>query len=149
MNTYVLFIFGTFEDHEDITFFCMEILGTSPAIKSLKYVIENSQNIIVIFESELEQKELSEEIYSLSKKESVKFYFMFERETIITAHLPHEVKEFIYKPMPPEEVSAMKLDYIKPPKKELNLDDVLEKIENQGIDSLTEEEKNFIDNFEN
>lgn len=149
MNTYILFIFGTFEDHDDIAFFCTEVLGTSTAINSLKYVIENSNNVIVIFESEMEQKELSEEIYSLSKNDSVKFYFMFERETIVTAHLPHEVKDFIFKPMAPEEVPVMKIDFIKPPQIEYNLDEIIEKIENTGLESLSEEEKNFLDNFEN
>ena len=48
MKTYILFIFGMFEDHEDVQFFCTEILGTSEVIDSVRYVIENSQNIIVI-----------------------------------------------------------------------------------------------------
>jgi hypothetical protein len=65
MKTYVLFIFGSFEDHEDITFFCAEILSGSIAIKSLKYVIESTHNIIVIFDSELENKELSKELFEL------------------------------------------------------------------------------------
>ena len=52
MKTFILFIFGMFEDHEDIEYFCNEILSESPTINSVRYVIENSQNIIVIFDSE-------------------------------------------------------------------------------------------------
>jgi hypothetical protein len=147
MKTFILFIFGTFEDHEDIAFFCTEILGSSSAVKSLKYVIESSQNIIVIFDSELENKELAQELYEVINIDPVKFYFIFERSTLVSAHLPEQVKDFIFKPLP--ESSSIKIDYIKNNPEELNLDDLLEKIEEMGIDSLTDEEKKFLDNFEN
>lgn len=147
MKTFILFIFGTFEDHEDIAFFCTEILGSSSAVKSLKYVIESNQNIIVIFDSELENKELSQELYEVINIDPVKFYFIFERSTLVSAHLPEQVKDFIFKPLP--ESSSIKIDYIKNNPEELNLDDLLEKIEEMGIDSLTDEEKKFLDNFEN
>ena len=146
MKTFILFIFGTFEDHEDIAFFCTEILGNSTAIKSLKYVIESSQNIIVIFDSELEQKELSHELYGVLISDVVKFYFLFERSSLVCAHLPEQVKDFIFKPLP--ESSAIEINYIKNTPEEMDLDVVLEKIEKMGISSLTEEEKKFLDNFE-
>lgn len=146
MKTFILFIFGTFDDHEDIAFFCTEILAGSTAVKSLKYVIESSQNIIVIFDSELEHKELSQELYEVLLIDQVKFYFMFERSSLVSAHLPEQVKDFIFKPLP--ESSAIKIDYIKKSPEELDLDEVLEKIEKMGIGSLTDEEKKFLDNFE-
>lgn len=146
MNTYILFIFATFDDHEDITFFCTEILSGSNAVKSLKYVIESTQNIIVIFDSELEKKELSQELYEILSMDPVKFYFIFERSSLVSAHLPEQVKDFIFKPLP--ESSAIKIDYIKNTPEELDLDRLLEKIEEMGIDSLTDEEKKFLDNFE-
>ena len=147
MNTYILFIFATFDDHEDIVFFCTEILSGSSAVKSLKYVIESSQNIIVIFDSELEKKDLSEELYEILSMDPVKFYFIFERSSLVTAHLPEQVKDFIFKPLP--EASSIKIDYIKNTPEELDLDRVLEKIEETGLDSLTDEEKKFLDNFDN
>jgi len=52
MNTYILFLYGSFEDREDIEFFCSEIFP-SESIISIKYIIENNQNIIVIFDSEI------------------------------------------------------------------------------------------------
>lgn len=146
MNTYILFIFATFDDHEDITFFCTEILSGSNAVKSLKYVIESTQNIIVIFDSELEKKELSQELYEILSMDPVKFYFIFERSSLVSAHLPEQVKDFIFKPLP--ESSTIKIDYIKNTPEELDLDRLLEKIEEMGIDSLTDEEKKFLDNFE-
>lgn len=146
MKTFILFIFGTFDDHEDIVFFCTEILADSPAVKSLKYVIESNQNIIVIFDSDLERIELLEELYKVLLTDSVKFYFMFDRDNIVSAHIPEQVKDFIFKPLP--ESSAIKIDFIKNIPEQLDLDDVLEKIEKTGIESLTEDEKNFLDNFE-
>jgi hypothetical protein len=144
MKTFILFIFGTFDDHEDIVFFCTEILSGTPGVKSLKYVIESSQNIIVIFDSDLDNKELSHELHDLLVLDMIKFYFMFERNSLVSAHLPEQVKDFIFKPVP--ESSAIEITYNKSTNR-LDLDEVLEKIEKMGVDGLTDEEKNFLDNF--
>ena len=148
MKTFILFIFGMFEDHEDVEFFCTEILGTTKSVKSLRYVIENSQNIIVIFDSDSDYFTLSKDLFESLSVENVKFYFLIERDTLVTAHLPVQVKDFIFKPQ--IENSAMILEYSK--KEEdvplMDLDEVLDKIEKWGIESLTSEEKNFLDNFE-
>jgi len=137
-----------FEDHEDVEFFCTEVLGESKSIKSLRYVIENSQNIIVIFDSDNDYFTLSKDLFETLAIENVKFYFLIERDTLVTAHLPAQVKDFIFKPQ--TENSAMFLEYMK--KEEdgplMDLDEVLDKIEKWGIESLTSEEKNFLDNFE-
>jgi hypothetical protein len=137
-----------FEDHEDVEFFCTEVLGDTKSIKSLRYIIENSQNIIVIFDSDTEYFELSKDLFESLTIENVKFYFLIERDTLVTAHLPAQVKDFIFKPQ--TENSAMFLEYMK--KEEdgplMDLDEVLDKIEKWGIESLTSEEKNFLDNFE-
>ena len=63
LRTYILFIFGMFEDHEDIEFFCTEVLDESPVIKQVRFVIENSQNVIVIFDSMDEYKKIAEELF--------------------------------------------------------------------------------------
>ena len=63
MNTYILFIFGMFEDHEDIEYFCMDIIGEMTCVSSVRYVIENSQNVIVIFDSD---KDMSVILINLS-----------------------------------------------------------------------------------
>jgi hypothetical protein len=137
-----------FEDHEDVEFFCTEVLGDTKSIKSLRYIIENSQNIIVIFDSDTDYFALSKDLFASLTIENVKFYFLIERDTLVTAHLPAQVKDFIFKPQ--TENSAMFLDYMKKEKDEplMDLDEVLDKIEKWGIESLTIEEKNFLDNFE-
>ena len=63
MNTYILFIYGNFEDREDIEFFCAEVFP-SESIVSVKYIIENNQNIIIIFDSDKEKMELAKELFS-------------------------------------------------------------------------------------
>jgi hypothetical protein len=64
---------------------------------------------------------------------------------MITAHLPEQLKDFIFKPV--IEPLSIKIEYIKSETPNLDLDDVLEKINKNGLDSLTVEEKKFLDNF--
>lgn len=148
MKTYILFVFGMFDDHEDVEFFCTDVLGDSPVIKTVRFVIENSQNVIVIFDSDVDIKRLSQELFSVLTTDNIKFYFIFDRDSLVSAHLPKEVKDFIYRPV--GDNSIMKLEYQKNNDDIImDLDDLLDKIEQMGIDSLTPEEKNFLDNFEN
>lgn len=146
MKTFILFIFGMFEDHEDIEYFCNEVLSESPIINSVRYVIENSQNIIVIFDSETDYKTLSQDLYTLLMNDNVKFYFIFDRDSLVTAHLPQQVKDFIFKPSGTS--TMIRVDYDKNSSPSMDLDELLDKIEQMGINSLTPEEKNFLDNFE-
>jgi hypothetical protein len=147
MKTFILFIFGMFEDHEDVEYFCTDVIAESPVVNTVRYVIENSQNIIVIFDSDTDYKTLSTELYSILTNDSVKFYFIFDRDSLVTAHLPQEVKDFIFKPL--SKNMLIRLDYDNPSKPSMDLDELLEKIEKMGIESLTPEEKKFLDNFEN
>jgi hypothetical protein len=137
-----------FEDHEDIEFFCTDVLSDVESIKKLRYVIENSMNVIVIFDSDSDYKTLSGELFTiLGVNENIKLYFIFERDSLVTAHLPQQVKDFIFKPA--DEDVIMKIQYTKETgSPSMDLDDLLEKIEKMGVDSLTPEEKNFLDNFD-
>lgn len=145
MKTFILFLFGVFEDQEDIEYFCLDIFGSSDKISKVRYVIEKSQNIIIIFDSDIDYKTLSEEVYNLSFNDSVKFYFLVERDSLVSAHVPQAVKDFIFKPQTTD--MFMKIEYEKS-RPSMDLDELLEKIEKMGVDSLTPEEKNFLDNFE-
>lgn len=148
MNTYVLFIFGMFDDDEDIEYFCTDIIGESKFIKSIRFIIENSENIIVIFDSEMTPAAVDRELYTMLVDEHIKFYFIFKRENMVTAHLPQQIKDLIFTPT--IDNTIIRVDYEKNKKREtLDLDRLLEKIEESGINSLTIEEKNFLDNFEN
>ena len=147
IKTYTLFIYGTFEDHDEVEYFCMEVMSDSPTVKTLRYVIENNNNIIVIFDSELEPQKLSTELLTFMINDTIKYYFLYPLESLITAHLPEKLKDFIFKPQ--ESKMNIRVEYIKPSNKIYDLDEVLEKIEKTGLESLTDDEKNFLDNFEN
>lgn len=147
-NSFILFIFGMFEDTEDIEFYCNEVLLENPAVKSLRFIVENSKNLIVILESDKTQKELSKSLHKDLLDQNVKFYFIFRRDEIVAAHIPEQVKKFIYGDVKEEEKYIM-VKYSKISKvNSLDLDEVLEKIKNKGIDSLTKDEKKFLDNFD-
>lgn len=135
-----------FEDHEDIEYFCTQVLTESKVIESVRFVIENSQNIIVVFDSEFDHKNISNELFGLLINDNIKFYFIFDRENLVTAHLPAEVKDFIFKPASDNNIVRVEYEKHSPI---LDLDQVLEKIEENGIASLTPEEKKFLDNFDN
>ncbi len=151
MKTFMLFVYGKFDDHQEIEFFCIELIGGTPGINKVRYVIEgSSKNIIIIFESDLERKELSEELHSLITPDIVKFYFLFDRENLYTANLPVQMRDFIFKVS--DEHTSLLLEYDTNPKKlpttnDLDLDSILEKIKQFGVDSLTPVEKKFLDNF--
>ena len=145
MKTFILFIFGLFDDMEDIEYFCSDVLSDCKTISSVRYVIENGQNIIVIFDADAEYKELAQDLYANIANENIKLYFIFERDSLVTAHLPQNVKDFIFRPASSDDFQV-RLDYTHV---DIDLDDVLDKIEQNGIESLTPEEKNFLDNFEN
>ena len=79
--------------------------------------------------------------------DQVKFYFLFKRDEMISAHLPEKVKEFIFGRVDDQ---YLMVKYSRPKKTiSLDVDQILDKIKTDGIDSLTIEEKKFLDDFEN
>jgi hypothetical protein len=111
-----------------------------------RYVIENNNNIIVIFDSDYEVKNLSTELLTFMVNDTIKYYFLYPLDTLVTAHLPEKLKDFIFKP---NEIGFnIKVEYLKPSEKFFDLDEVLEKIEKTGFSSLSEDEKKFLDNFD-
>lgn len=147
MNTYLLFIYGQFDDTEDIEFYCKEVLLANKEVKSLKFILENDKNLIVIIDSESPHDKLSKSLHQDLTDQNVKFYFLFKRDEVIAANLPQEVKDFIFSDTKPEHF--MVIQYSKQSRIEsLDLDGVLEKIKREGIDSLTKDEKKFLDNFD-
>ena len=124
----------------------MEIMANSPAVKSLRYVIENNNNIIVIFDSDYDAQNLASELLNFMINDTIKYYLLYPLDTLVTAHLPEKLKDFIFKP---KEVDMnIKVEYIKSKNKEFDLDEVLDKIEKTGLGSLTDDEKYFLDNFD-
>jgi hypothetical protein len=139
MKSYVLFIFGEFDDHQNVEFFINDVLGSTKTISSLRYVIEDFKNLIIIFDSKLSYNELGFEMSELLKTEHIKFYFLFAKDGLIIANLPKELKDHIFKLKDENEYELIDFD----------IDIILDKIDKDGIDSLTKQEKKFLDNFGN
>ena len=147
MKSYVLFLYGMFDDLQDIEFYCNEVLLENPAVKSLKFIVENNKNLIIILDSEFAESELSKELHKDLLDQNVKFYFLFDRDQMVSAHLPQEVRDFIFEPV---KDTYIQVTYNRTPRSEsLDLDELLEKIKKKGVDSLTSDEKKFLDNFDN
>jgi hypothetical protein len=146
METYILFIYGSFKDHKEIELFCTDILPEVNSIKNLKFVIENEdlKSIIIIFESDLEHKEIAHDLINITVFETIQFYFLFPLDKIITARLPENLKDIIFKPTYNYDVHKIDKSNVD---SELDLDEVLDKIDKSGFGSLSEEEKKFLDNF--
>lgn len=143
MTSYILFVFADFEDHEDIQYFCTEHFAGISEV-GVKYVIENTGNCIIIFDTEKSKEELHRSISDLLSLDQIRFYFLFERSSILSAHLPETLKDFIFKPI---ETQSETLQILRNFDTELDLDEILDKIENFGLDSLTDQEKKFLDEF--
>ena len=47
MRTFILFIFGMFDDYDDIEYFCTQILSESPLFLSVRFIIEREINITI------------------------------------------------------------------------------------------------------
>ena len=97
----------------------------------------------------------STSVYGLAKgvltEETVKFYFLFDRNSIASANLPAQMKEFMFNPQ--EENISLRLEYDNSIENNsptnMDLDTILEKLGEFGIESLTRNEKKFLDNFKN
>ena len=145
METYILYVFGSFETHDDVIFFISEVLPECDVIDHISYVIECSGSLIIIFQSETEdESEIIAELPKYVINENVKFYFIHRIKDMLSAYLPPELNEMIFKP------KTDTTNELNSPIYSLTyLDEILDKIENQGIESLTDKEKKFLDDFKN
>lgn len=152
MKTYILFLFASFNDLEDLEFFCFEHF---PHVSSggIKYVIVSQGNCIIIFDSDKEKDDLVNSLQETLSIEQISFYLIFEKESIFWSELPKDLNNFMFKPKPTNpEMFKIKSEKVENGEKSLDtliLDDILEKIQKEGIDSLSTDEKNFLDNFGN
>lgn len=149
MKSYILFLFATFPDLEELEFFCLEHFPQI-SVSGVKYVIESNGNCVIIFDSDKEKDELVESLNEILSLDHIRFYIVFEKGSIFWAELPKDLSNFIFKPVStdPNTFKTNPKKKLDDEKKELNLNDLLEKIQNQGIDSLSPDEKKFLDDFE-
>jgi hypothetical protein len=144
MATYILFVFADFEDHEDLEFFYTEHFSDISEM-GVKYIIEsNVGNCILIFESDNTELELHKKLSEILSIDEIRFYFLFNRSNLVSARLPETLKDFIFKPIQKDDERLEIVPKIEP---KFDLDEILDKIEKTGIDSLTKEEKKYLDSF--
>lgn len=147
MDSYILFIFGAFEDHEDLEYFCLEHF-TKVSESGIKFVIESGGNCVIIFDTEKDKKTLIKDIKETLAIEHIKFYLMFEKDKVFFAELPESLSNFIFKPAEinkeDETPIKIKITYLDT---NYDLDEILDKIQVSGVESLTEGEKKFLDEF--
>ncbi len=145
MTSYILFLYGNFNDFEDIEFFCLQVLGQSEKISEIKYIIQNLQNIIVIFDTDVDKSTLIIELTDLLNNENVHYYFVIEQKNVFMVSLPDNMSDLIFKPQKKQDVKHKKIT--KSPKQTFDLNAILEKIHKYGVDSISNEEKKFLDSF--
>ena len=145
MTSYILFLYGNFNDFEDIEFFCLQVLGQSEKISEIKYIIQNLQNIIVIFDTDVDKSTLIIEFTDLLNNENVHYYFVIEQKNVFMVSLPDNMSDLIFKPQKKQDVKPKKIT--KSPKQTFDLNAILEKIHKYGVDSISNEEKKFLDSF--
>jgi len=144
-TTYILFLFGSFEDHDDVEYFCNEIFSKSSFL-SIKYVIENEKNIIIIFESLKDKNELIVELFEILPHDNIRFYFLYKIESTIAAYVPDKMKDFMFKMGNIEAIDEYDDEVVE--EENFTLDEILDKIKVHGINSLTNNEKKFLKSFE-
>lgn len=144
LRTYAIFLYGMFDDMEDIEFFCLSVIGDHKMVTSVKYLVENGKNLIILVETKTETNKFVESLHKVLVVPEVKFYFIFDIQDVAAAHLPQKVKDFIFNKI---EDQYLRIEYQKQPIS-MDIDEILEKINKDGINSLSTEEKNFLDNFE-
>jgi hypothetical protein len=144
LRTYAIFLYGMFDDMEDIEYFCLSVIGDHKMVSSVKYLVENGKNLIILVETETETNKFVESLHKILVVPEVKFYFIFDIQDVAAAHLPQKVKDFIFNKI---EDQYLRIEYQKQPIS-MDMDEILEKINKDGINSLSTEEKNFLDNFE-
>ncbi len=138
-------MYGNFNDFEDIEFFCLQVLGQSEKISEIKYIIQNLQNIIVIFDTDVDKSTLIIELTDLLNNENVHYYFVIEQKNVFMVSLPDNMSDLIFKPQKKQDVKHKKIT--KSPKQTFDLNAILEKIHKYGVDSISNEEKKFLDSF--
>ena len=142
MKSYILFLYGEFEDVSDIEFFINEIISEIASLTEIRFVVQNFKSIIVIFNSDNSPKELDDDFSLLVELEQVSYYMLFNLNNIVSFVIPDSLNNIIFKPQ-----KTKINDELNEENKKFDLDEILEKISKNGINSISEEEKKFLDDF--
>lgn len=143
---YILFLYSLCQNEGDAENICLKF-STHNELTNCRFIIENKDNIIIIFESRLSVEELYGHINDNINTTFIKFYYMFNFNSILSAQITGDLKSFIFNENG-DDINLIKLTYdIKKPKKQYNYDELMDKVRLKGPDFLSDDEKNFLDNY--
>ena len=143
METYILFLNGNFENRKELEDFTSHSFVSMVNVHSIKYIIEKNKTFTVIFDSDLLKEDLIKDLDKVLSDESIKLFFLFNIKDMIGIKMPNEISKMIYDVIPKESVFFIELIN----REDYDIDEILDKIDNLGLESLTKDEKKFLDNF--
>lgn len=143
METYILFLNGNFDDRKELEDFTSKSFVALTNVHSIKYLIEKNKSLVIIFDSDLDEGELLKDLDKVLSDESIKLFFLFNIKTMIGLKMPPEISKMMYNTIPRDSVFFIEII----DREDYDIDELLEKIDNLGIESLTKNEKKFLDNF--
>lgn len=144
METYILFLSGGFSTRKELDHFTTSVFVGMEGIFSIKYIFEKKDYLIVVFDSELDEDLLLGELQRTLFDETIKLYFLFNIRSMIGHKMPEEIKAMVDNNIPKDSVFFIEIFT----REDYDIDDLLDKIEKHGIESLTSGEKKFLDSFE-
>lgn len=144
MDTYVLYILGNFDTHENILFYCSDVITSCPSVNKITYVMECSGSLVIIFESDTDESDMIDQLPEYVINDYVKFYFVHRLKDTMSSYIPPDLNDMIYKV---QKINSEDTIFNEPKtdiNSSFNLDDILDKIDLLGYDSLTENEKAYL-----
>lgn len=152
MSTYLVYITGHFKNLDDIDDFCSNYLVTNKHLKVFRYVVQNLNTLVITFQSDENPQILSVDIGdTLIYDDRILFYYMVNKDDILSYYMPGNISETLFFENEPTDnkfiLNENKQEIFSVDEKERVLNVILDKIEEYGIESLTEKEKNFLDHF--
>lgn len=146
MENYILFANTLFNDFKNTETYFNSSLNKIDTITNIKILIENENNVIILFDTNDSMEVLSNKIVANLSDNNVKYHFLFKKDSLLYTFIPKELKDIIYNDV--YGIFELKFTKKQVEKQKYDLDIILEKIKIYGLENLTIDEKEFLDNFE-
>jgi biopolymer transport protein ExbD len=144
MRTYLLFLYGDFNEIEEILDYISINFSKIDGLFEKKFIVENERNVIIQFSTELNEKELSNSLYEFVPTNLVKFYFLFNKDNVVSSLLPDSILNYLFNNTKNDSYVSISYNRNTP---SLSIDKIIDKIKDVGVENLTLVEKKFLNNF--